>query len=65
MAIMEKALGPDHPNVATILKGYSDLLRKMDRNAEGKKMEARAKAIRVKRAQENPQARRRVSDDTG
>ena len=52
---MEKVLGPEHPNVATILEGYSDLLRKMDREAEAEKMEARAKAIRAKHAQENPQ----------
>ena len=54
LAIMEKALGPEHPNTAQSLENYAVLLRKMDRNAEAKKMEARAQAIRAKHAQENP-----------
>ena len=54
LAIREKALGPEHPDVAQALENYGDLLRKMDRDAEAEKMEARAQAIRAKHAQENP-----------
>ena len=46
-------LGPDHPNVAVMLGNYAVLLRKMDRDAEAKKMEARAEAIRARHAGEN------------
>ena len=49
-----KALGPEHPTVATALENYADLLRKTDRESEAAKLEARAKAIRAKHAQENP-----------
>ena len=34
LAIMEKALGPDHPNVATTLETYAALLRTMRRDSE-------------------------------
>jgi hypothetical protein len=47
---MEEALGPNHPHVATTLENYAALLRESGRTCEAKKMEARAKAIRVKRA---------------
>jgi hypothetical protein len=30
LAIPEKALGPEHPNVATVLENYAFLLRKMN-----------------------------------
>jgi tetratricopeptide (TPR) repeat protein len=54
LAISEKALGPEHPNVALSLENYAALLRKTNRNGEAAKMEARAKAIRAKHASENP-----------
>ena len=54
LAIWEKALGPEHPHVATILENYAALLRKTERTTEATKMEARAKAIRAKRADQNP-----------
>ena len=54
LAIREKTLGPDHPDVATSLENYADLLRKTHRKTEATVMEARAKAIRAKHAQENP-----------
>ncbi len=54
LAILEKALGPEHPNVATGLENYADLLRKTGRDAEAAKMELRAEAIRHKHAKENP-----------
>ncbi len=50
LAIEEKALGPEHPDVAQSLENYAALLRKTGRSAEAAKMEARAKAIRAKHA---------------
>ena len=48
LAIREKALGPEHPDVATSLENYAALLRATGRSAEAGKMEARAKEIRAK-----------------
>ncbi len=48
MAILEKALGPEHPRVATSLENYAALLRETGRGAEAAKMDARAKAIPAK-----------------
>ncbi len=45
LAIKEKALGSEHPHVATTLGNYAVLLRKTGRATEAAKMEARAKAI--------------------
>ena len=53
LAIREKALGPDHPNVALSLENYAALLRETGRGAEANKLEARAKAIRARHAQDN------------
>ena len=36
--------------IALLLENYAALLRKMQRNAEAEKMEARAKAIRAKKS---------------
>jgi tetratricopeptide (TPR) repeat protein len=47
LAILEKALGPDHPHVALFLENYVVLLRKLDRTAEAQTMEVRAKTIQV------------------
>ena len=55
LAIWEKALGPEHPNVATCLENYAALLKKMGRGAEAEPLEARAQAIRAKHAEKNPQ----------
>ncbi len=54
LAIDEKALGQEHPLVATSLENYAVLLRKTGRSSEATEMEARAKAIRAKHAKENP-----------
>ena len=54
LAIAEKALGPEHPTVATALENYAVLLRKTNRKAEVAKMEARAQVIRAKHAVQNP-----------
>ncbi len=54
LAIREKSLGREHPDVATSLENYADLLGKTGRSDEAAKLEARAKAIRAKHARENP-----------
>lgn len=48
LAILEKALGPEHPNVATGLESYAALLENTGRSAEAAKMKVRAKAMRAK-----------------
>jgi hypothetical protein len=50
LAIWEKALGPERPEVATGLENYAALLREMGR-AE-KELESRAHAIRAKHAEQ-------------
>ncbi len=45
VAIMEKSLGPDHPDLAHTLDRYALLLQKTKRNSEASTMKARAKAI--------------------
>ena len=54
LAIREKTLGPEHPEVAQSLENYSALLRKTGRGEKAEKLEARAKAIRAKHARQNP-----------
>ncbi len=60
LAIKEKVLGPEHPEVATslnnlgLLLNYSVLLRATERSDEAERMEARAKAIRARQARDNP-----------
>jgi len=48
LAILEKALGPDHPSVAKSLANYADLLQKTGPTAEADELEERARAIRAK-----------------
>ncbi len=48
LAIWERALGPEHPDVAKVLNSYASLLRETGRADEAAEMEARAKAIRAK-----------------
>jgi hypothetical protein len=45
MAIYEKALGAEHPNVAICLKNYAFLLRKIDRPENAAHLESRASAF--------------------
>ncbi len=54
LAIVEKALGPEHPTVATALENYAALLRETGHPRDAAIMAARAKAIRAKHAQANP-----------
>jgi len=46
LAMMEKTLGPEHPDLMESLKNYTALLQKMGRDAEAAKIEARLLAIR-------------------
>ena len=48
LAIWEKALGPEHPNVAQRLENYAALLRETGRDDRAADMEDRANAIRAK-----------------
>ena len=49
LSILEKALGPDHPDVATVLKDYAGFLREVGKTEEAETMEARAERIRSER----------------
>ena len=51
LAKWEKALGPEHPKVATSLENSAALLRATDRADEAEKLEVRAAAIRAKQAE--------------
>ncbi len=46
LAIQERTLGPDHPEVADSLEGYAVLLRALTRDAEATAQESRARTIR-------------------
>ena len=50
LAIRENTLGVEHQDVAASLENYSSLLRETGRGSEAVKLEARARAIRAKRA---------------
>ncbi len=54
LAIGEKALGPEHPDVATSLENLGRLYRAQGKAAEAERLEARAKAIRAKQAGGGP-----------
>ena len=53
LAIREKALGLEHPDVARSLENYARLLRMTKRKDQAAKLEASAKAIRAKHAEKN------------
>ncbi len=57
LAIWEKTLGPEHPDVATSLENYAALLRKTGRDAEAARMETRAKKMRTKHPEWTAQQR--------
>ena len=54
LAILEKALGPEHPDVAPVLENFAGFLRKTNRAAVARDMEARARIIKAKRAEIAP-----------
>ncbi len=54
LAIREKALGPNHPSVATSLNNLAALYEVQGKYTEAEKLKARAKAIQTKYTRENP-----------
>jgi S1-C subfamily serine protease len=50
LAIWEKVLGPEHPDVATVVEHYAALLRATNRDAEAAQLEARWSAHQPPRA---------------
>jgi len=52
LRIFGQVLGEMHPNVATVLENYADLLQRLERNDEAEALEARAATIR-ERLEEN------------
>lgn len=54
LAIREKVLGPNHPDLAQSLESYAALLRQTDRPREATALEARAKVIRARNLQGRP-----------
>lgn len=50
LSIKEKTSGPNHPDVAIILKNYAGLLRQAHRNEEAERLLTRANEIMAKRS---------------
>ncbi len=46
LGIWEKALGPDHPDVAAICENMAGLYKQIRKEDEAEKLEARARRIR-------------------
>jgi hypothetical protein len=49
LKIKKKALGPDHPHVATVCENMAILYKKLGKEDEAERLEARAKRIRSNR----------------
>jgi tetratricopeptide (TPR) repeat protein len=47
LEVIEKALGPDHPDLATTLENLAELFRKTNRISEAELLEARVVRIRA------------------
>ncbi len=54
LTIRQDKFPSEHPLVAQSLENYAALLRKTGRETDAREMEARAKAIRAKHAEQNP-----------
>jgi len=54
LAIREKSLGPGHPSIASALKSYALLLRKLNQKKEAASLEARANVILARCAPDCP-----------
>src|SRR5215472_15865496 len=54
LAIQEKALGLEHPDVAATMENYAALLSKTKREAEAAQVEANARRIRAMHSVQNP-----------
>ncbi|HEV8309962.1 MAG TPA: hypothetical protein VGW35_20045 [Methylomirabilota bacterium] len=52
VAPTEKTLGREHPELATTLENYADLLHELKRVDEADVLRARAQAIRAKHARD-------------
>ncbi len=52
LAIRKQVLGSGHPDVAEALENYADLLQKMNRQGESAELDAQARTIRAKYAEE-------------
>ena len=50
LAIYEKALGPEHPKVATSLENYAFMLQSTGRQEKAALLQSRAEVIRAKHA---------------
>jgi len=61
LALAEKALGPENPNVATALNNLAELYRTQGRNGEAEPLYTRALAIREKVLGPEHRTWRRVS----
>jgi Tfp pilus assembly protein PilF len=48
LAIYEKALGPEHPHVATVLRNMAECFKKTGKKKEAKRLEIRANIIETK-----------------
>ena len=53
LALAEKTLGPNHPDLARILRDYAAVLRKMRHKGEAKKLELRAAQIMDQAGKDN------------
>src|SRR5581483_8801177 len=47
LAIQEKALGPEHPDIAPVLFNYAMLLRRIGRKSQARELDSRARRIRT------------------
>ncbi len=55
LAIVERVLGSEHPNLADVLDSYAELKHATGHPQDAAIMASRAKVIRSKHLQENPQ----------
>lgn len=49
LTIMEKALGPHHPRVATVLRNMAECFEKAGKKEKSKKLEERANIIETRK----------------
>jgi hypothetical protein len=54
LAIEEKTLGPDHPDLSPTLSNYAVLLRQLHRKPEANELETRLRQLRATADRNNP-----------
>src|SRR5262249_18374748 len=54
LKIAETSVGAAHPEAIVALDNYGEVLRKLHRKAEAKKVEARVRELRARSGEENP-----------